>query len=232
MPAFHLEASDLQKAPSKSHQGMKSIKVPSFPAEQPRICNVFYILAICAGAKLGLSPGLSGSHSGSDFSNEMVTLGQFNIGKLKYSIPSKSSYLECGLASRDTQARPDPGPTSGLGSGRGFSQAQARAFKPDPTRTSLAPVRQITLSKHVRPLGSAPTVPDCSLLKFGFFFDPVFEMITMKFKLDNRGLEAVAEATADESSGGTAVATLIPARQTGTKLTLISNLFPFNIYMA
>ncbi|KAJ7620677.1 hypothetical protein B0H17DRAFT_1151972 [Mycena rosella] len=47
-------------------------------------------------------------------------------------------------ARAQAQARPDPGPTSGLGSGRGFSQAQARpdptqarAFKPDPTRTSL-----------------------------------------------------------------------------------------------
>ncbi|KAJ7710495.1 hypothetical protein B0H17DRAFT_1123637 [Mycena rosella] len=49
-----------------------------------------------------------------------------------------------GQARAQAQARPDPGLTSGLGSGRGFSQAQARpdptqarAFKPDPTRTSL-----------------------------------------------------------------------------------------------
>ncbi|KAJ7671043.1 hypothetical protein B0H17DRAFT_1245303 [Mycena rosella] len=40
-------------------------------------------------------------------------------------------------ARAQAQGRPDPGLTGGLRSGRGFSEAQAWAFRPDPTRTSL-----------------------------------------------------------------------------------------------
>ncbi|KAJ7638096.1 hypothetical protein B0H17DRAFT_1187306 [Mycena rosella] len=101
----------------------------------------------------GLSPGLSGSHWGSDFSNEMAKLRQFNNCKLKYCIPNSgvektvcegskiyrmrlTRAKKYSQARAQAQARPDPGPTSGSGRVGDFLKPKPAPTRPKPGLSS------------------------------------------------------------------------------------------------